>query len=71
MLNGSHLTSAAIGGMVAYVLAKFGWTVSTDEAATFGLAFMVIGGGLAHLFSAPGLIPRVKNALGIGGASSK
>lgn len=65
-MNGSHAAGAAIGALVAYIAAHYGWNVGTDEADKFGLAFAAIGAGLAHLFQPPGLIPRVKAALGVG-----
>ena len=65
-MNGSHGAGATIGALIAYVAAHYGWNVSTDEALTFGAAFGAVGAGLAHLFQPPGLIPRVKAALGVG-----
>lgn len=70
-MTNAHLTGASLGALIAYVAAKFGWNVSTDEALQLGAAFLVVGGGVAHLFSAPGLIPRVKAALGIGAVAAK
>lgn len=65
-MNGSHAAGATIGALVAYVASHYGWNVSTDEALTFGAAFAAIGAGIAHLFQPPGLIPKVKAALGVG-----
>lgn len=70
-LNGSHVTGASIGALISYVSARYGWNVSTDEALSLGAAFAVVGGGIAHLFTAPGLIPRLKAALGIGQPAAK
>lgn len=65
-MNGSHAAGATIGALIAYVASHYGWNVSTDEALTMGAAFGAIGAGIAHLFQPPGLIPRVKTALGVG-----
>lgn len=70
-LNGAHLSGASIAALMSYVSAKYGWNVSTDEALQFGAAFAVVGGGIAHLFQAPGFIPRIKQALGIGATAAK
>lgn len=66
-MNGSHAAGGSIAALIAYVSTRYGWNVSTDEALTFGAAFLGVGGGIVHLFQPPGLIPRVKEALGVGG----
>lgn len=65
-MNGSHAAGATIGALVAYVASHYGWDVSTDEALTIGAAFAAVGAGVAHLFQPPGLMPRIKAALGVG-----
>lgn len=64
-MNGSHVAGGTIGALVAYVATKYGWVTSTDEALTWGAAAAAVGAGVAHLFQPPGLIPRVKKALGL------
>lgn len=68
-MTGSHLTGGTIGALIAYVATRYGWNVSTDEALTFGAAAAGIGAGIVHLLSPPGLVPRVKAALGVGAPS--
>jgi len=65
-MNGSHASGAVLGALIAFVATRYGWDVSTDEALTFGAALGAVGAGIAHLFQPPGLVPRVKAALGIG-----
>ena len=69
-MNGSHAAGAGIGAAIAYIASHYGWNVGTDEALTMGAAFAAIGAGIAHLCQPPGLIPRVKAALGVGQPSS-
>jgi hypothetical protein len=64
-VNGSHVAGGTIAALIAYVSAKFGWNVTTDEALAFSAAFGAIGAGITHLFQPPGLIPKVKAALGL------
>lgn len=64
-MNGSHAAGATIGALIAYVASHYGWNVSTDEALTWGAAAGAVGGGIAHLFQPPGLVPRVKAGLGV------
>ena len=68
MLTGPHVTGGSLGGLIAYCSARFGWGVTSDEALTIGAAFVGVGGGLAHLFTPPGLLPRVREALGLASA---
>lgn len=65
-MNGSHVTGATLGALIGYTAAHFGWNVSTDEALAYGATLATVGGSLAHLCQPPGLIPRVKAALGVG-----
>lgn len=64
-MNGSHVAGGTVGALIAFVASRYGWNVSTDEALTMGAAFGSVGAGVAHLFQPPGLIPRVKAALGL------
>ena len=64
-MNGSHVAGGTLGLLIGYVAAHFGWNVSQDEALAFGAMFAMIGGSIAHLFQPPGLIPRIKTALGV------
>ena len=64
-MNGSHAAAGSIAALIAYVATHYGWNVSTDEALTWAAAGLAVGGGVAHLFQPPGLIPRVKAALGL------
>ena len=64
-MNGSHAAGGTVGGLIAYVASRYGWNVSTDEALTIGAAFTAVGAAIAHLFQPPGLVPRVKAALGV------
>lgn len=66
-MNGSHVTGATLGALIGYTAAHFGWNVSTDEALAYGATLATVGGSLAHLCQPPGLIPRVKAALGVTG----
>lgn len=70
-MNGAHVAGATIGALVAYVASHYGWTVGTDEALTWGAAAAAVGAGIAHLFQPPGLIPRVKAAVGVGQENTK
>ena len=65
-VSGSHVAGGSIGALIAYISARYGWHVSPDEALTFAGAFAGVGGAIVHLFQPPGLIPRVKAALGAG-----
>lgn len=64
-MNGSHGAGATIGALIGFVSTRYGWNVSTDEALTWGAAIGAGGAGIVHLFQPPGLIPRVKTALGL------
>ena len=64
-MNGAHITGGTIGLLIGYVAAHFGWNVSQDEALAWGALLAVTFGGAAHLFQAPGLIPRVRAGLGL------
>jgi hypothetical protein len=64
-MNGSHVTGASLGALIGYTAAHFGWNVSTNEALAYGATLAMVGGSIAHLFQPPGLIPRVKAALGL------
>ena len=64
-MNGAHVSGATLGALFGYVATRYGWNVSADEALTWGAAVAAFGGGLAHLFQAPGLFPRVRAALGV------
>lgn len=64
-MNGSHVTGATLGALIGYTAAHFGWNVSTDEALAYGATLATVGGSLAHLCQPPGLIPRVRAALGL------
>lgn len=62
-MNNSHASGATIGALVSFVSARYGWNVSTDEGLTIGAAAASVGAAVAHLFSAPGLVPRVRSAI--------
>ena len=64
-MNNSHLAGGGIAALIGFVAANYGWAVSQDEALMFGAAAAGLGAGVIHLFQAPGLIPRVKAALGL------
>lgn len=70
-MNGGHAAGGTIGALIAYVATRYGWNVSTDEALTWGAALGAVGAGVAHLFQPPGLVPRVKAALGVNQGSPK
>lgn len=66
-MNGGHVTGGTLGLLVGYAAAHFGWNVSSDEALVWGATLAAVGGVVAHLFQPPGLLPRVKAALGVKG----
>lgn len=62
-MNGNHVAGAAIGALIGFVASNFGWHVGQDEALTIGAAAAVVGGGLVHIATGPGLIPALKRAV--------
>ena len=64
-MDGSHVSGATLGALIGYTAAHFGWNVSVDEALAYGATLAMVGGTIAHLFRPPGMIPRVKKALGL------
>jgi hypothetical protein len=63
-MDNKHIAGAGLVGPIVFVASRFGYTVSTDEALQLAASAVPVGAALAHLFSAPGILPRVKAAIG-------
>lgn len=64
-MTGSHLGGGAIAALITFAASRYGWHVPDTEATVLGGAASSVGAGIAHLFTPPGLLPRVKAALGL------
>lgn len=62
-MNGNHAAGGAVGLLVGFLAARYGFSVSQDEAIGIGAGLSSVGATLAHIFTGPGLIPACKRAL--------
>lgn len=60
MKAGRITTGSAIGGAVAWALARYGLHVSPSDAAVIGSGLSALGVGLAHVIADQGLWPAVR-----------
>lgn len=59
-MNGSHVAGGSIAALIVYCASRFGWSVSTDEAAALAGAAFGIGAGISHLAQTEGLVPGIR-----------
>lgn len=63
-MNGAHVTGgaigAAVGAVLAPLLAKYGVHVTDSTASLIGVAAVSLGVGLGHVVSQQGLWPAIK-----------
>lgn len=66
-MNGAHVTGgalgAAVGAVLAPLLAKYGVHVTDSTASLIGVAAASLGVGLGHVVSQQGILPALKRAL--------
>lgn len=65
-MNGAHVTGGAIGAAVGMVLApllaKCGVHVTDSTSALIGAGVLAFGAGLGHVVSTVGILPAIKRA---------
>lgn len=63
-MNGAHVTGgaigAAVGAVLAPLLAKYGVHVTASTASLIGVAAASLGVGLGHVISDQGIWPAIK-----------
>jgi hypothetical protein len=63
-MTGTHVTvGSALGGLVAVLLARYGFRLDSSSAALVGSAASAAGVGLAHLVTGVGLIPALRRVV--------
>jgi hypothetical protein len=62
-MNDQHLSGGSIAALVSYASARYGWSISTDEALTIGAAAFSAGAFIAHIVTGPGVVPAVRRAI--------
>lgn len=63
-MSGAHVTGgaigAAVGAVLAPLLAKYGVRVTDSTASLIGVAAVSLGVGLGHVVSQQGILPALK-----------
>jgi hypothetical protein len=63
-MTGTHVTvGSALGGLVAVLLARYGFRLDSSSAALVGSVASAAGVGLAHLVTGVGLIPALRRVV--------
>ena len=62
-MNQYHLSGGTIAALIGFCAARYGFSISDQEASMLGAAAFSLGAFVAHIFTGPGLFPAVRRAL--------